>query len=136
VDEYQERKNARTEYYKKFVEGWKKRKCTACNGSGRYDHNGSSSCGACNGTGKEKYKPMLNLLELSPEQQDQLIDFLHKEFGTISACCFGFTDKDIKIMYQKKADWKKNREVKEVEFEGQTIPVEVRFCGPIRLCNT
>ena len=29
-----------------------KKKCTACNGSGYYDHNGSPPCGACNGTGK------------------------------------------------------------------------------------
>ena len=26
-------------------------KCIACNGTGRYDHNGSPKCGACNGTG-------------------------------------------------------------------------------------
>lgn len=26
--------------------------CTACSGSGRYDHNGSPKCGCCNGTGK------------------------------------------------------------------------------------
>lgn len=25
--------------------------CTACNGSGYYDHNGSPRCGACNGKG-------------------------------------------------------------------------------------
>lgn len=30
------------------------RKCIACNGSGRYDHNGSPKCGACNGTGYEE----------------------------------------------------------------------------------
>lgn len=26
--------------------------CTACSGSGRYDHNGSPKCGQCQGTGK------------------------------------------------------------------------------------
>jgi hypothetical protein len=26
--------------------------CGACNGSGRYDHNGSPPCGCCKGTGK------------------------------------------------------------------------------------
>ncbi len=26
--------------------------CTACNGSGYYDHNGSPECGCCDGTGK------------------------------------------------------------------------------------
>ena len=30
----------------------KKQKCSACSGSGYYDHNGSPPCGACNGTGK------------------------------------------------------------------------------------
>ena len=51
------RKAARTEYYEKFVKGWKLRKCGTCNGSGYYDHNGSPDCGACDGTGKERYKP-------------------------------------------------------------------------------
>lgn len=27
--------------------------CSACSGSGRYDHNGSPKCGACEGTGKD-----------------------------------------------------------------------------------
>ncbi len=30
------------------------KKCTACNGSGRYDNHGSPKCGACKGTGREK----------------------------------------------------------------------------------
>ncbi len=28
--------------------------CTACNGSGHYDHDGAPKCGACNGTGLER----------------------------------------------------------------------------------
>lgn len=32
----------------------KDKKCVACNGSGRYDSNGSPKCGACEGTGKEQ----------------------------------------------------------------------------------
>lgn len=36
--------------------GWKQRDCTACNGSGRYDNDGSLKCGGCDGTGKEKYR--------------------------------------------------------------------------------
>lgn len=28
-----------------------KKKCIACNGSGRYDNTGSPKCSACNGTG-------------------------------------------------------------------------------------
>lgn len=54
---FHQRKKERTERYEKYVKGWKQRPCTACNGSGYYDHNGSPKCGACNGTGKEKYKP-------------------------------------------------------------------------------
>ena len=54
---FHERKKQRTEYYLKWVHGWKQRDCTACNGSGYYDHNGSPNCGACDGTGKETYKP-------------------------------------------------------------------------------
>ena len=54
---FKERKRERKEYYDKYVFGWKERPCTACNGSGHYDHNGSPPCGSCDGTGKEKYKP-------------------------------------------------------------------------------
>ena len=57
---YAERKRDRKEHFEKFVRGWKLRPCIACNGSGRYDHNGSPKCGACNGTGKERYKPKEN----------------------------------------------------------------------------
>lgn len=28
-----------------------RRKCLACDGSGRYDHNGSPKCGCCGGSG-------------------------------------------------------------------------------------
>ena len=54
---FQERKEHRTEYYFKYVFGWKQRPCIACNGSGIYDNTGSPPCGACEGTGKERYKP-------------------------------------------------------------------------------
>lgn len=54
---FRQRKADRTTYNKKYIWGWKQRPCTACNGSGRYDHNGSPRCGACEGTGKETYKP-------------------------------------------------------------------------------
>lgn len=32
-------------------------RCVACNGSGRYDHNGSPACAACSGKGKVLQKP-------------------------------------------------------------------------------
>jgi len=54
--DYLERKEKRIENYKLYIEGWKLRDCSACNGSGKYDHNGSPDCGACSGTGKERYK--------------------------------------------------------------------------------
>ena len=54
---YAERKEARRIHFEQNVKGWKLRPCIACNGSGRYDHNGSPRCGGCNGTGKERYKP-------------------------------------------------------------------------------
>ena len=53
---FQERKAERTKYYERYVYGWKLRDCSACSGSGYYDHHGSPKCGACNGTGKERYK--------------------------------------------------------------------------------
>lgn len=46
-----ERKAERREQYQR-EHGRKLVPCMACNGSGRYDHNGSPPCGACNGTGK------------------------------------------------------------------------------------
>jgi hypothetical protein len=54
---FHERKAERSAYFHRFVYGWKQRPCTACNGSGYYDNDGSPACGACDGTGKEAYKP-------------------------------------------------------------------------------
>jgi len=50
---YHERKAERTADYARR-HGKKLVTCTACSGSGRYDHNGSPKCGACDGTGKER----------------------------------------------------------------------------------
>jgi hypothetical protein len=55
--DFKERKQKRIEHFEKHIKGWKQRPCTACNGSGYYDHNGSPKCGACNGTGRERYLP-------------------------------------------------------------------------------
>lgn len=54
---FHERKAFRREFYEKYVKGWKLRPCSACNGSGYYDDDGSPPCAACDGTGKERYKP-------------------------------------------------------------------------------
>ncbi len=53
---FKERKQKRIKYFEKNIKSWKQRPCTACNGSGYYDHNDSPKCGACNGIGKETYK--------------------------------------------------------------------------------
>lgn len=57
MSEWIERKALRREHYRKYVEGWKQVPCLACNGSGRYDHNGSPRCASCGGTGKERVPP-------------------------------------------------------------------------------
>lgn len=66
---FRERKQKRTENYEKNIKGWKLRPCTACNGTGYYDHNGSPKCGACRGTGLERYRPGLieKLQKLNPK---------------------------------------------------------------------
>lgn len=53
-DSFHERKRQRTEHYFKWVHKNKLETCTACNGSGYYDHNGSPDCGCCDGTGKTR----------------------------------------------------------------------------------
>jgi len=60
---FKERKKARKEYYFKYEYKWKDCVCTACNGSGKYDHNGSPECGACDGTGKGKISPLNTWVE-------------------------------------------------------------------------
>jgi DnaJ-class molecular chaperone len=54
---FHSRKEARTEYYLKYVYGHKLVKCTACNGSGYYDGPGQNDCGGCEGSGKERISP-------------------------------------------------------------------------------
>jgi hypothetical protein len=89
---FHERKAARVEYFNRFVKGWKLRPCTACNGSGYYDHSGSPDCAACNGTGKERYKPepkaksfalagvlMHDGLELEEDLDTANIDWIHDQ---------------------------------------------------------
>ncbi len=56
LSDYEKYKNHSRLCFLKFHYGMKQRKCGACNGSGRYDHNGSPKCGGCEGTGKETYR--------------------------------------------------------------------------------
>ncbi len=44
-------KRARSIYFARFIYGWIRKPCSACSGSGHYDHNGSPACGGCDGTG-------------------------------------------------------------------------------------
>ena len=48
---YWERKESRRKKFQKSF-GRKLIRCVACNGSGRYDHNGTPDCWSCDGTGK------------------------------------------------------------------------------------
>ena len=52
---FDDRKAWRTDYYRRFLHGWRLRDCVACNGSGYYDHDGAPPCQGCNGTGHERY---------------------------------------------------------------------------------
>jgi len=54
---FHERKAERKAHKEKNVLGWKLVKCVACNGSGRYDSNGSPKCSSCEGTGKCRVSP-------------------------------------------------------------------------------
>jgi len=53
ASDYWRQKLCRTLYFLRFEYGHVQRRCTACNGSGYYDHNGSPDCGCCDGSGKE-----------------------------------------------------------------------------------
>jgi len=60
MSDWLRRKAARANAYFRWHFGWRRRDCTACNGSGRYDHNGSPRCGGCDGTGKELFRGPLS----------------------------------------------------------------------------
>lgn len=49
-----ERKKARREHFEKHVSGNRLVVCTACSGSGHYNHHGSPKCGVCDGRGKHR----------------------------------------------------------------------------------
>lgn len=86
--DWHERKQERTDHFFRYVYGWRKYKCTACNGSGIYDHDGAPPCSACSGTGKE-YRPGPKALvdqlgryyEEVPNEQKHLFPI-----GAISEC--------------------------------------------------
>lgn len=61
-DTFKQRKQQRTDYFEQFIKGWRQSNCTACDGSGFYDHDGNPDCDACSGEGKESYQTDLNAL--------------------------------------------------------------------------
>lgn len=55
LTEYQRgQKDMRTRAEQACYDADEETTCSACNGSGRYDHNGSPKCGACDGEGTNK----------------------------------------------------------------------------------
>lgn len=53
AETWQERKRERSiKYWRRHGVG--EETCTACSGSGYYDHNGSPACGGCEGTGRRR----------------------------------------------------------------------------------
>lgn len=58
--------------YYTYEFGYKKEECSACAGSGYYDHNGSPDCGACDGTGHDLKQTLKNSMLL--ELKDAVLD--------------------------------------------------------------
>jgi len=54
---YRQIKYGRKLYFDKYIKYWIQETCSACNGSGYYDHDDSPECEACNGTGKDVWRP-------------------------------------------------------------------------------
>ena len=67
---YHERKAERTAQFYRNA-GLRLIECTACAGSGRYDHNGSPNCGCCNGTGRMREVSASSALP-APHWREQL----------------------------------------------------------------
>lgn len=78
---FHERKAHRTQYYLRFVHGWKQRVCSACAGSGRYDASGSPTCSACAGSGRERFKPERTveqrMTDAQPNYRMNALQYLH-----------------------------------------------------------
>lgn len=90
---WEARKRERTEYYKEYVHKWKLRPCTACNGSGYYDHNGSPPCASCDGTGKERYRAK----RIVKMRKYFVVDRYRQFINTDYVRQFLATEKDIKF---------------------------------------
>tara|TARA_Y100001960_G_scaffold332700_1_gene434307 strand:+ start:27681 stop:28175 length:495 start_codon:yes stop_codon:yes gene_type:complete len=60
--------------YYTYEFGYQKEECSACAGSGYYDHNGNPDCSACDGTGSDLKQTLKNsmLLELKAAVLDTI----------------------------------------------------------------
>lgn len=60
---WKEYKKLKEEWYLKYIHKNKLKKCSACNGSGFYDHsfphNRNPKCGCCDGTGKVRERKIV-----------------------------------------------------------------------------
>jgi hypothetical protein len=82
---FKERKTYRKDYYLRFVYGWKLRPCTACSGSGYYDHKNSPKCGAA----MEQVKKGIRV--------NERFDYWDRYFANLWRCCFRHS---VKLKYQ------------------------------------
>lgn len=98
---FQERKEARRDYYLRFIAGWKEQPCTACSGSGHYDNDGAPACGACDGTRKERVKP-----ETPPKANHFRLVRTETRAGDIPAMISYYAQPGIHIpKYRPDLDW-------------------------------
>ncbi len=79
-------KRARSLHFARFTYGWVREQCSACSGSGHYDHNGSPACGGCEGTGYDvvpglkalRHKEFVSLLPNTAAWEDAILAWLHE----------------------------------------------------------
>jgi hypothetical protein len=81
---FHEDKAKRTSHFWNNVYMWRLRVCNACNGTGRYDHNGSPKCSSCEGTGKVRYdarkEPYVRLLDLMRTMDLPFERLIHRDW--------------------------------------------------------
>lgn len=65
--------------YFTYEYGWKLRKCTACNGSGYYDDDGSPKCGGCDGTKVERFRGPKSIDDIFEKQNKKLFDVYQQD---------------------------------------------------------
>ena len=82
---FADRKRHRTEHFYRFTYGFKRVKCTACGGSGRYDNHGSPRCSGCGGTGYDRDRiPEMEQLAMALLRGDKLVSDPRKKARFVS----------------------------------------------------